>query len=152
MAASEATQWHWFKDPFFLQSYDNGGAKHSSKLNPLTINLSQESGGRLPAGIAAVSLQLGVRDSASATSNCWVNLYPTTDSLYVMQNNIGSYNGIGPALPNNTWQNEQGIIPCDANGNITLLCSASGNQTMDIAILIVGYAQVVKKKRCLFCW
>ncbi len=137
---TKATHWYWFKQPFFLKSFDIGGAKHSSVLNPEIIDLHAESDGKIPAGIEAVCLQLGARDSGSSSGNCWVNLYRDPGSLYVLQRNLGTYNGVGPALPDNTWSQEQGIVPCDENGNIAYRCKATGDSTLDISIIVVGYA------------
>ncbi len=134
------TVWYWFKKPFFLKSFNIGGERHSSVLDPSVIDLHAESEGKIPAGIEAVCLQLGARDSGSSSGNCWVNLYRDPESLYVLQRNIGTYNGEGPALTDNTWSQEQGIVPCDEDGNIAYRCKSTGDQTLDISIIVVGYA------------
>ena len=146
---TKATDWHWFHSPFFLNSFDIGGKKYSSVLNITVINLNKESNGKIPQGINAVSLQLGARDSGSSGNNCWVNLYRDSSSLYVMQRNIGIYNGVGPALKDNTWSQDQGIVPCDENGNISFRCVSSGTDTLDISIIVIGFA---KRRSYFFCW
>lgn len=137
---TKSTEWYWFKKPFFLKSFEIGGKRYSTVTNVTSIDLHTESGGNIPEGIAAVSLQLGARDSGSSSHNCWVNLYRDASSLYVLQRNIGTYNGVGPALPNNTWSQEQGIVPCDEKGNIAFRCVASGVETLDISIIVIGFA------------
>lgn len=140
---SLATQWYWFKEPFFLNSFDIGSERYSSMTQTSVIDLHSESSGKIPRGIGAICLQLGARDSNSSTGNCWVNLYRDPSSLYVLQRNIGTYNQVGPALPNDTWSQEQGIVPCDENGNISFRCAASGNKTLDLSIIVVGFAGCV---------
>lgn len=142
---TEATKWYWFKSPFFLNSFDLGGRKYSSILEPTVIDLAAESNRKIPGGIAAVCLQLGARDSGSSRNNCWVNLYRDPESLYVLQRNLGTYQGVGPALPDNTWSQEQGIVPCDENGNIAFRCMSSGDETLDISIIVVGFAKGVSR-------
>jgi len=141
---SKATEWYWFNSPFFLNSFGIGENKYSSVLDQTEISLNNESDGKIPKDINAICLQLGVRDSASSTSNCWVNLYRDASSLYILQRNIGVYDGIGPALPNNTWSQEQGIVSCDDNGNIFFRCASSGVETLDISIIVVGFAKSSK--------
>ena len=138
---TRTTGWCWFNSPFFLNSFDIGGKKYSSVLEQTVIDLHAESNGRIPKGIGAICLQLGARNSGSSSNNCWVNLYRDPSSLYVLQRNIGTYNGVGPALPDNTWSQEQGIVPCDGDGNISFRCVASGTETLDISIIAVGFAE-----------
>jgi hypothetical protein len=140
---SLATQWYWFNEPFFLNSFDIGSERYSSIAQPTVIDLHAESNGKIPRSIGAICLQLGARDSNSSTANCWVNLYRAPSSLYVLQRNIGTYNQAGPALPNDTWSQEQGIVPCDENGNIAFRCGASGDKTLDISLIAVGFAGCV---------
>jgi hypothetical protein len=144
---TKATEWYWFNSPFFLNNFDIGGNKYSSVLIPTVIDLIAESNGRIPAGIEAISLQLGARDSGSSRNSCWVNLYRDPSSLYVLQKNIGTKNGIGPALPDNTWSQEQGIVPCDEDGNIAFRCESSGEKTLDISILVVGFAKCASRPK-----
>lgn len=146
---TKASDWHWFNKPFFLRNFDIGGKKYSSVLTPTIINLYEESDGKIPMGISAVSLQLGARDSGSSSNNCWANLYRDPPSLYVMQRNIGTYNGVGPALPDNAWSQGQGIVPCDEDGNISFRCVSSDVQSLDISIIVIGFA---KQRSCFFCW
>jgi hypothetical protein len=134
------TQWQWFYEPFFLNSFEIGGQKYSSLPDITVINLNAESNGKIPQGIAAICLQLGARDSGSSSGNCWVNLHRDSSSLYVLQRSIGTYNGVGPALPDNTWSQEQGIVPCDNDGNISFRCQSTGEMTLDISIIVVGFA------------
>ncbi len=140
---TEATEWHWFNSPFCLNNFALGGTRYSSVPIQTVIRLNAESDGKIPEGISAICLQLGARDSGSSSNNCFVNLYrePDPESLYVLQRNIGTYNGIGPALPDNTWGQEQGIVPCDDNGNISFRCVSSGTDTLYISIIVVGFAK-----------
>jgi hypothetical protein len=137
---TKSTKWYWFKSPFFLKSFDIGAQKRSSVREPEIIDLYAESEGKIPRVIEAVCLQLGARDSGSSSGNCWVNLYRDPASLYMLQRNIGTYNGVGPALPDNTWSQEQGIVPCDDDGNIAYRCHSTGDMTLDISVIVVGFA------------
>lgn len=137
---TKSTEWYWFNQPFFLNNFDLTSPRYSSVLETTLINLQEQSSNRIPGLIKAVCIQLGAADSNSSSSNCWVNLYRDDSNLYVLQRNIGTYNGVGPSLPNNTWSQEQGIVPCDTNGNISFRCRASGIQTLGISIIVIGYA------------
>lgn len=87
-----------------------------------------------PAGIKAISAYIYLRDSGSATSNTtYFGLSPNdTDGQLAMA--CGSR-----GLPNDYYAFEQGICPCDANGDVYYQCIATGSNTLDVWLEIWGY-------------
>ncbi len=88
----------------------------------------------VPAGVKAVLVECAVRDSASSgvTSFQGVILGPTNSA------NLGRDFACN-AMPNDSFARAQGIIPCDANGDVYYQTAASGSGTLDVSLEIWGY-------------
>ena len=85
-----------------------------------------------PAGIKAIVARVQCRDSASlTTSGLIVTLSPGTGVNPMTTSPSG--------LPNDWYTYENGVVPCDGNGDIYYSVTASGSLTMDITITIWGY-------------
>lgn len=94
------------------------------------IDLSAEFGA--PPNIKAVLVRVMCRDSASlATQNLFVSLSPMTAP--------GSLVARPSGIPDDWNCEANGIVPCDANGDIGYQIGASGAGTMDVWIYINGY-------------
>ena len=101
-----------------------------STTDKTLIDLSAVFG--VPAAVKAVIVKVALRDSASASG-----LY------YIQFSGVSSGTGYSltvPAIPvNDRYGYGQGIVPCDANGDIYYSIVASGSGTMDIYLEIWGY-------------
>ena len=87
-----------------------------------------------PAGVKAVLVRCLCRDSGSAGS--------TTASIILSPENGGSTGTMrvwAAGLPNDDWAEDNGIIPCDANGDIYYQIIATGASTLDVYLEIWGY-------------
>ena len=114
-----------------LTSTDWDGDARSTTAKTL-IDLSVVFGA--PAGVKAVYVNVGARDSASgATTGLFVLLGPTDTAA------VGSAICRPSGLPNDYYDHTEGIIPCDANGDIYYQIVASGVGTMDVFLTIWGY-------------
>lgn len=88
----------------------------------------------VPAGVKAVSLRARSRDDASAsTSGAGINL------TAISSNTRYALGCICGGLPNNYSQSAGGVVPCDADGNVYYITTASGVGTLDVWIEIWGY-------------
>lgn len=85
-----------------------------------------------PAGIKAVLVNVSMRDSASATSDCILILSPNNTS------GSGVYASC-ERVTNDVTVYRTLLVPCDANGDIYYQTTASGSGTMDIWLAIYGY-------------
>jgi hypothetical protein len=126
----------WTHAPVFLRtpltstSWDGDAFSTTGKT---LIDLSAVFG--LPAGVKAILARLGANDSGSAASNCFVGLSPSSVAdLYALV--CKPY-----GRPNDVIEHEQGVVPCDANGDVYYQCLASGAGTLDIVFQIWGYWQ-----------
>ena len=101
-----------------------------STTDKTLIDLSAVFG--VPAAVKAVIVKVALRDSASASG-----LY------YIQFSGVSSGTGYSltvPAIPvNDRYGYGQGIVPCNANGDIYYNIVASGSGTMDIYLEIWGY-------------
>lgn len=86
-----------------------------------------------PAGIKAILVRLIARDSGSSAGYCQLGLSPnsTADSVAVQCYLEG--------VANDVYVSANGIVPCDANGDIYYQIVASGTETLDAFIEIWGY-------------
>jgi len=113
--------------PLTSTAWDGDSFSTTSKT---LIDLSAVFG--VPAGVKAVLVKVALRDSASASG-----LY------YIQFSGVSSGTGYSltvPAIPvNDRYGYGQGIVPCDANGDIYYSIVASGSGTMDIYLEIWGY-------------
>lgn len=123
-----APTWVYLASP--LNSGDWNGNAYSTASKTL-IDLSAVFA--VPDGIRAILCSVYVRDSASAGINVL--------GIYLAPNSIASsgvFVGCG-GFPNDYWNYNQCVIPCDANGDIYYQTIASGASTLDIYIKIWGY-------------
>ncbi len=115
----------------YLTSTSFDGDSFSSVSKTL-IDLSAVFG--VPAGVKAVYVEIGTRDSASSsTQYLGFGISPNnTAGVY------GFWSGCS-GMPNDFWHWEHGICACDANGDIYYQTNASGTNTLDVYLRIHGY-------------
>ena len=113
--------------PLTSTAWDGDAYSTTSKTK---IDLSSVFG--VPAGVKAVLVKVALRDSASASG-----LY------YIQFSGVSSGTNYSLTLEsppiNDRFGYGQGIVPCDANGDIYYNVDASGSGTMDIYLEIWGY-------------
>ena len=87
----------------------------------------------VPAGVKAILVRLTARDSGSSSGYCQFALSPnnTADSVAVQAYLQG--------VANDIYITENGIVPCDANGDVYYQIAASGTGTLDAFIEIWGW-------------
>jgi len=86
----------------------------------------------VPAGVKAVLVKVALRDSASASGLYYIQFSGVSSGT--------NYSIVVEAPPvNDRFGYGQGIVPCDANGDIYYNVDASGSGTMDIYLEIWGY-------------
>lgn len=113
--------------PLTSTSWD--GDSYSTTAKTL-IDLSVVFGA--PAGIKAVLAKIALRDSGSAATSCLFQLSGVSSGT--------NYSLTAQASPiNDRYAYFNGIVPCDANGDIYYMATASGSGTMDIFLEIWGY-------------
>lgn len=116
-----------------LTSVSWTGSTHSTTAKTL-IDLSAVFG--VPAGVKAVAVRTFVKDSASSGA--------TNFGYYLLlsPNNTagsGDYGASPNGMPDSVWHYDQGIVGCDANGDIYYQIVASGAGTFAVYIQILGY-------------
>lgn len=115
--------------PLTSTSWD--GDSYSSTGAQTLIDLSNVFGA--PAGVKAVLVTVIVRDSASAsTQDLGISLGPANSTT--MPVHVRCH-----GRPNDYWETENCIVPCDSNGDIYYRCFASGSGTLDVILQIWGY-------------
>jgi hypothetical protein len=85
-----------------------------------------------PAGVKAILAWVEVKDSGSASGDCWICLSP----------NATAYSGLYASPygnPNDVPFRNTMTIPCNANGDIYYQTLATGSGTLDVVIHIWGY-------------
>ena len=123
-----------FGRPVFLTtpktstSWDGDARSTTAKT---LIDLSAVFG--VPAGVKAILVRLTARDSGSSSGYCHLSLSPnnTQDSVAIQAYLQG--------VANDIYITENGIVPCDANGDVYYQIVASGTGTLDAFIEIWGY-------------
>ena len=114
--------------PLTSTSWDGDARSTTAKTK---IDLSAVFG--VPAGVKAVIVKLVARDSGSATGAIFFEVSP---------NNV-SYSAaviVSPrGLPNDTLAYTNGVVSCDAGGDIYYQIDASGTDTLDCWLEIWGY-------------
>lgn len=85
----------------------------------------------VPAGIKACLFSISLRDSGSQTNDCY---------MYIGATNV-QYEGaaMNCGYANDRWNRGTLLAPCDANGDCYYELNASGTNTMDIYLSIIGY-------------
>lgn len=123
-----------FSRPVFLTSplkstsWDGDARSTTAKT---LIDLSSVFGA--PAGIKGIFVRLVARDSGSSAGYCQLGLSPnsTADSV-AMQCYL-------QGVANDVYVSANGVVPCDANGDVYYQITASGTGTLDAIIEIWGY-------------
>ena len=118
--------WTFLTTPLTSTSWDGDARSTTAKT---LIDLSAVFG--VPAGVKAVLVEMSVRDSGAATSECRLILSPNNTSLSGMH--------LVAPKDNDFWITANSIIPCDANGDIYYQVVASGTGTFDAYMQIWGY-------------
>jgi hypothetical protein len=112
-----------------LTSVNWSGSSHSTTAKTL-IDLSAEFS--VPAGIKAISAMLRIRDSGSAANDCWFLLSPNNTADVGLNSRVSGN-------PDDVYENDYLLVPCDANGDVYYQCQASGVNTLDVYFRIWGY-------------
>ena len=120
--------WHFLTTPKTSTSWD--GDSYSTTAKTL-IDLSEVFG--VPAGVKAVMVRMAARDSGSSAGYCQLGLSPnnTAGSVAVQAYLEG--------VANDVYVSANGIVPCDANGDVYYQITASGTGTLDAKLEIWGY-------------
>jgi len=113
--------------PLTSTSWDGDARSTTTKTK---IDLSAVFG--VPAGVKAVMVKIALRDSGSAATSCIFQLSGVSSGT--------NYSLTAQASPiNDRYAYFNGIVPCDANGDIYYMATASDSGTMDIYLEIWGY-------------
>ena len=114
--------------PLTSTSWDGDARSTTAKT---LIDLSTVFG--VPAGVNAVLAGITARDSGSGSASTWFGLAPNdTDGIMAL---INTLTGMG----NDVAKSVNGVVPCDANGDIYFQCVATGVGTLDVWLYIWGY-------------
>jgi hypothetical protein len=114
--------------PLTSTSWD--GDAHSTEGATL-IDLSAVFG--TPANVRAVLAFVEANDSGSAAAtNIYVGLGPSSTNPNALVLRLGGF-------PNDVKHAMSAVVPCDANGDIYYIVSASGGGTMDVWLRVWGY-------------
>jgi len=129
LEARRTPTWVYLATPLTSTAWDGDARSTTAKT---LIDLSSVFGA--PAGIKAVLMRISGRDSASYTdSSAWIGFGP--DNVDYKVAILVRPSGI----VNDNLTEGQGIVPCDANGDIYYQCGASGAGTLDVWLDIWGY-------------
>ena len=114
--------------PLTSTAWDGDARSTTAKTK---IDLSSVFGA--PDGIKGIFVRLVARDSGSSAGFCQLGLSPnsTADSVAVQ--------AYLQSVANDVYVSANGIVPCDANGDIYYQITASGTGTLDATIEIWGY-------------
>jgi len=125
--------WVYWEDVSYLEGF--AGDAFSDVGSATEINLEALSEGKIPKGIEAVLVRLGCADSDVSTGSPCFYLFSkgetATPALVV---NLAD-NG---ADHDDKLRYDSGVVPCDSAGNIHYSCAASGSNTLDVYIAIIG--------------
>lgn len=125
-------RWIYLTTPLTSTSWDGDARSTTAKTK---IDLSAVFG--VPADVIAVVVRVAARDSGSRAN--------TGVFFGVSGNNItGDARDLAlVARPggkeNDSYDEAYGPVPCDENGDIYYLCTASGSGTMDVYLQVYGY-------------
>lgn len=128
LEARRTPTWVYLTTPLTSTAWDGDARSTTAKT---LIDLSSVFGA--PAGIKAILVRLSGNDSASYTDQAWLGLSPnnTAYSVAIVIRPSG--------IVNDTITDGQGIVLCDANGDIYYQCGATGASTLDVSLEIWGY-------------
>jgi len=122
------TGWHFLTTPLTSTSWD--GDSYSTTAKTL-IDLSKVFG--VPARAKGILVRLAARDSGSSAGYCHFSLSPNAiDKSVAVQAYLHG-------VPNDVYVSVNGVVPCDANGDVYYQIAASGTGTLDAIIEIWGY-------------
>ena len=114
--------------PLTSTSWDGDSFSTTAKT---LIDLSAVFG--VPAGVKAILVRITTRDSGSSSGYCYFGLSPNNTAGSVT---IQAYL---QGVANDIYITENGVVPCDANGDVYYQIVASGTDTLDAFIEIWGY-------------
>jgi len=117
----------WLTTPLTSAAWD--GDAYSTTAKTL-IDLSAVFSA--PANIKAALFRVGIRDSGSAGSLCYIILAPDATASQGPAFSIES-------VPNDIWRYTMMLVPCDANGDVYYEVTASGASALDVVLQIWGY-------------
>jgi hypothetical protein len=119
--------WTMLTAPLTSTSWDGDARSTTAKT---VIDLSAVFA--VPAAVKAVLVLGNVRDSASVATYSYMILAPnnTADQGFIFPANSGVADRYNPG---------NGVIPCDANGDVYFQVVASGANTLDAVLQIWGY-------------
>ena len=120
--------WHFLITPLTSTSWDGDARSTTAKTK---IDLSVVFG--VPSRAKGILVRLAARDSGSSTGNCQFSLSPNAiDKSVAIQAYLHG-------VPNDVYVSVNGVVPCDANGDVYYQIVASGTGTLDAIIEIWGY-------------
>jgi hypothetical protein len=116
----------WFESRAFSNKYHaKTGANGWSSQAIALLNLEADSNGKIPKGAKTVTATTLVSDSGSAATSSYLSAGQDSTMGYAQfQNTIGG-------IADGKWFGNEGVIPCDANGDIYTSILASGANTFD---------------------
>ncbi|MBN1640367.1 MAG: hypothetical protein JXA09_03955 [Anaerolineae bacterium] len=117
---------HPLTSPLTSTSYDGDAFSDTAKTK---IDLSAVFGA--PAGIAAGSFALAVRDSGAAANDTYLILSPNDTA--------DSGPACSPPVCDDRWGRGSATVPCDSGGDVYLQIAASGANTFDAYVELWGY-------------
>ena len=133
---------HWVY-PNMAEWVTNGGAAYQhltstswdgdarSTTAKTLIDLSAVFG--VPAGVKAVAVRMIARDSGSSAATCFFGISPNNTANRV------SVEVYRDKVTNDALASQEGVCPCNADGDIFYQVAASGTGTLDAWLEIVGY-------------
>jgi hypothetical protein len=118
---------HPLAAPLTSTAWDGDARSTTAKTK---IDLSSVFGA--PAGVKAVMCDIAIRDSGSSGADTYLILSPNNTSGSGLLTDCGGQ-------VDDSWERDNLIVPCDANGDIYFQNVASGAGTMDVFLTIWGY-------------
>ena len=121
-------QFYPLTTPKTSTSWDGDARSTTAKTK---IDLSDVFG--VPAGVKAILVRITARDSGGSSGYCQFALSPNNTAGSVA---IQAYL---QGVANDVYVSENGIVPCDANGDVYYQIIASGTETLEAFIEIWGW-------------
>lgn len=121
-------EWIYNESVYALNSFDV--ASFSTVSGWPTIDLEGQSNGRIPKNIKAILLRIQIKDSgsaANATAFYISGLAETSTALHVVGEPV-----------DDRWSHMAGIVPCNIDGDLKYGINASGSDTLDVGITVLG--------------
>ena len=124
----------WGEDRHHLTNYS--GESFSDIASPLEINLEAASNGKIPKGVKAVYVVLWARDSDTATGDPFVKLWGFDRDMPMLGVDMDFADAAGR---DDVYFYSYGWVPTADNGDFAITVAASGSNTTDLYISIMGY-------------